>query len=336
MSAQANQKELFDSSSVLVFLLKWRKQISIITISAAIISAIASFFVESKYKSTTIVYPTTTVSISKTLLKDWDDVLKFGEEKEAEQMMQILESDKIREYVNKKYNLFAHYKIKESDKLKNYYLQLEFNDRVSFTRTPYNSVEVEVLDRSPDTAAYMANDIINFVDSIKSGLYHERAKQALAIVQKEYNEKEILVNALEDSLKIYTSLGIFDYEAQSGIVYKQYVKSIAKNNTNAVQQLDAKIKLIGAKGWSYVALRDRAYYERNQLFALKTKLDQANVDVNTFLPTKYVITPAIPAEKRTYPVRWLIVLISTAAALVFSFVTMLAIEKINAMRMKLS
>ena len=321
--------DFFDSSNLLDFFLKFRKRISIITLSAGVLAAIVSYIIEPKYKSTVILYPTTTVSISKTLFKDWDDALKFGEEKEAEQILQILYSDFIREKISAKYGLTDHYHIDTASKFKRLYLKLEFEDRVSFQRTPYNSIQIDVLDRSPDTAAFIANDIANLIDSMKNNLFKERALKVLQIVEEEYNTKNTLVNKLEDSLLFYTKQGIFDYETQSGIIFKEYSKSIRSNNGGSENKLDQKMKLLGANGYNYVALRDNAYHERNEMFGLRSKLDQAKIDVQRSLPSKYIINPAVPAEKKTYPIRWLIVIISMTTTLLLSIVILSAMEKVK-------
>lgn len=134
---------------------------------------------------------------------------------------------------------------------------------------------------------------------------------------------------------MYTSQGLFDYEIQSGIIYKQYVKAIAANNTNGIQQLDTRLKLIAQKGWDYVALRDYCVHELSQLFVLKTKCDLAKLDVGRFLPYKYMVNPGIVAEKRTSPIRWLIVLISTLSSLLLAIVVLLAMEKVKGIKVRL-
>lgn len=334
MENSSARNSLFDSSNVLVFIYKWRKRLIVVGLIAAVVSGLVSFLIEPRFKSTVIMIPTTTVSISRTLLKEWDDVLKFGEEREAEQMLQILNSDGIRDRIAEKYNLYKHYKISENSPYKRMYLKLEYDDRIWFSKTPFNAVEIDVIDRSPDTAAFIANDIAALIDSTKNKLQKERAKEAFQIVESSFVKKKELVSKLEDSLRSYTEQGIFDYEIQSGILFKQYAKAMAKNNSNGMQQLDAKLKLVGKKGWEYVALRDFAYHERNEMFALNVKFDQAKLDMERSLPSKYIINPAIPAEKRTSPVRWLIVLVSTISAVLLALVTIIAMDKLNNMGTK--
>src|SRR3990167_5486308 len=103
------EKDSFDSTSLLVFLYGWRKPILILTAIGTVASIIVSLAIPSKFKSTVILFPSTTSSISKALLSNNpsqnDDILKFGEEEDAEQMLQILHSSKIRDRIIQKFEL---------------------------------------------------------------------------------------------------------------------------------------------------------------------------------------------------------------------------------------
>lgn len=327
MEKQQEYSPLFDSSYIIQFLLKSRKRLIIVALLAATVSAIVSFLIEPRYLSSVILIPTSTTSVSKSLIKEWGDILTVGQEKEAEQMIQVLHSDAIRNRISERYKLMERYKIKKNDPYKKLSFKQEFLDRVWFDRNPDYSVSINVLDRNPDTAAFIANDIAVLLDSVRNRVQKERAMKAVKIVEDEYLKKKVSVEKLQDSLRTYTEQGIFDFETQSGIIYKQYVKSIAKNNTKAADELDKKMKLIGKKGWNYVALRDFAYHERNEMFTLGLKYEQAKIDVERSLPSKYIIDPAVPSEKRLSPNRLLIVVVATLSSVLLAIIITIALEK---------
>jgi uncharacterized protein involved in exopolysaccharide biosynthesis len=108
-----SQKPLNGSVNLIEFVLKWRRQLLMIGVSALLLSTIFSFLITPKYLSTVVMFPTQSNSISKALLDvngtGKEDILKFGEEEEAEQMLQILNSDAIKAQVCSKYNLLEHY-----------------------------------------------------------------------------------------------------------------------------------------------------------------------------------------------------------------------------------
>ena len=56
---------------------------------------------------------------------------------------------------------------------------------------------------------------------------------------------------------------------------------------------------------------------------MKSKYEEAKVDATEFIPHKFVVTSAFKAERKSYPVRWIIVvvtLLSTFLLLLFCVV----------------
>jgi uncharacterized protein involved in exopolysaccharide biosynthesis len=331
MDEKEQKTENFSSLNILYFINKWRKPLVIIGVSAIVISGIVSLFIPAKYKSTVILFPATTSSISKALLSDnnfkQDDVLEFGGEDEAEQMLQILNSDEIRTKICEKYNLLRHYGINPTDKFKRTKLYDEFESNITFKRTEYMSVKIEVLDINPDTAALIAHDISALHYSTKIRMQRERAKQALNIVKKEYFDKVADVKRMTDSIKIINSYGLYDYESQSEVTTEQYAIAISKGDQRAVKALEEKLKVIANYGSIYVSLRDNLEFQRKQLNLLKTKYEGTKVDVEQILPQKFVVSSAFPAEKKSYPVCWIIVFVSTLTSLLIAIIAILLIEK---------
>ena len=153
----------FNSRGILSFMSK-RRNILFITCTLAFVSSVVfSLFIEDKYESSVILFPSTTTSISRALLNDENykekDFLEFGEEEEAEQLIQILKSDEIREHIIRKFDLMNHYKIDPEAKYRRTKLIQEYESNIDFVRTKFMSVKIEVLDTDKDYAADIANEI---------------------------------------------------------------------------------------------------------------------------------------------------------------------------------
>jgi len=324
----------FNSLNVLYFIYKWRKVLGIVGVSAIVISGIVSLLIQEKYKSTVILFPATTNSISKVLYNRNDDILKFGEEEEAEQMLQILSSEEIKIRIAKKYDLMSHYGIDSTCDQKRTLLENEFQNNITLKRTELMSVRIDVLDKDPVMAANIANDIAALHDSVKIRIQKDRIGQALAIVQKEYNDKVNYVNSLTDSIKVLNSYGVYDYESQSEVMSEQYAIAISKGDSRAMKSLEEKLQIIGKYGSAYVAMRDKLELQQTQLNSLQTKYEETKVDAEQLLPQKFIVSQAFPAEKRSYPVRWIIVLVSTVSTLILAILVILLIENINEYRIK--
>ncbi len=338
MEKKQDRDRFFDSSNLIVYLYQWRKPLIIITVAAAILAAVFSspIFIEPKYKSTVTVFPTTTNSLAKALLPQQfssrgADILEFGEEEQAEQLLQILNSDEIRSRVIEKYNLLHHYDIKPDGKYARTELYDTYDDNISFRRTEYMSVEINVMDTDPDTAAMMANDISLFLDEAKNRIQKERAQKGLSIIEKEYVALKKEVVNYEDSLTQLRYRGVHDYETQSSVFNEQLATAIIESGPNsaAVKAIEARLDTLAKYGGTYVSLRDELQFLKEEQVKLKTKFDQAKVDVSETLPASFTVNSAFPAEKKSYPTRWLIVMLSALGAFVITLIVILVMDTLR-------
>lgn len=323
-------------------ILKWRLPIIILTaiaILAAIIFTMPAIY-PPKFQSVGVFYPTASTSISKGVLaldmSGRQDALKFGEEEEAEQLLQILESDAITGKIIEKYNLMKRYRIKQTDKYKLTNLAKKYYSNVGFRRNEHMAIEVSVLDESPDTAALMCNDILNLMDSVKTEVVRQRARDILAIVEKEYKKKEQEIRLLEGQLAEFGEKGIINYEEQAAAMsealdkakadyYNALGASNGNENTARVKALKARLEDVqadynnlGKYGGAWLSVKEGLVLENEQFKVLKEKYEQATVDVEQTLTYKFVINyPSVP-EKKAKPVRSLIVIVSSLAAFLLS------------------
>jgi uncharacterized protein involved in exopolysaccharide biosynthesis len=338
MNDTENKISDFDSTSLIGFLYKYRKHLVIITIVGAIVSTIISFLIAPKYKSTVILFPPTNVSLSTALLSTYQgqrqDVLQFGQDEEVEQALQILNSDGIRGRICQKYNLMKHYDIDTADKYKRTKLYEEYTSNINFKQTEFLSIKIEVLDKNRDTAALIANDIAALYDTTKIMMQHERAVRAFQIVTSEYFKKLNEINQMTDSIAKLHSYGIYDYESQSEVTTQQYAIAIAKGDQRAMKSLEEKLKIIADYGSSYVTIRDKLELEQKQLSLLQAKYMEAKVDAEQVIPQKFIVNHAYPAEKKSYPIRWLIVVVSTLATFILAVLAMITVENFSAIRLK--
>lgn len=337
MNDNEKSTEDFNSQNVLYFIYKWRKQLISVGALAAVISVVVSLLIRDKYESTVVLFPATTNSISKSLLNDnyvKEDVLQFGEEEQAEQMLQILNSDAIRGRIMQKYNLMQHYEIGENEKYRRTKLSDEFASNVSFKRTKFMSVEITVMDWDADTAAFIANDIAALYDSTKLNIQRSRSVAALKIVEQEYFARLEEIQDVSDSIKAINEKGLFEYKSQSENTTKQYTNAIAKGNTSAAKKLEAKLAVLAEYGSRYVVLKNKTKLLQKQLIIIKTKYEQAKVDAEQVLPQKFIVSSAYPSEKKAYPVRWIIVVMSTFSSLLVAIIAILLIENLKQFRAK--
>ena len=343
MIDQLNQESLkqeLNSLNLLQLLIKWKVPLAIIT-GVAILAAIifsSPFFIKPKYKSTVIMFPVATNSISKVLISQnsgvKEDVLGIGEEEQAEQMLQLLNSNLIRDRIIQKYNLVEHYNISRDSKFKFTQLFKEYENNVKFRRTEYMAVKITVFDTDPKIAADMANDIAALLDSTKNFIQKERAMKAFRIVETEYNGLLAEIQSIVDSLQFLGLRGVNDYERQSEVLNMQMAIAISQNNQHAIKILQQKLDTIGKYGGTFLSLKNALEFKTEQLILLKTKYQEAKVDAEEFLPQKFVVNSAYPAEKKSYPIRWIILVVTVFIVFFTSVLTIIIVENYSKLQLK--
>jgi hypothetical protein len=83
------------------------------------------------------------------------------------------------------------------------------------------------------------------------------------------------------------------------------------------------LDILADYGGASYAINERLDNDRLQLSLVKSKYEEAKVDATEFIPHKFVVTSAFQAERKSYPVRWIIVVItvlSTFLLLIFSII----------------
>jgi uncharacterized protein involved in exopolysaccharide biosynthesis len=335
-----NQVEINSSSEqLLIKLFKWRKPILISIGSAFVLSVIVSFLVAPQYKSVATLFPTRSFSVSKLLIEqnigNQEDYMEIGDEDDAEKLLQVLNSDKIKKLVADKFDLWKNWKI-EKDAYADHYLRLKWENMVRYKRTDFNSVKIEVHDYTANGAAEIANAITDYVDSIKNNMTHEVALGAFNIVKDEYEKTITRMNQLEDSLQILRQIGILDYKSDVESYTRSYAKALEKGNASTIKVLEEKLNTLKKYGGAYFQISENLRKYRFKFPVIKAKYDEAEINMKNSLPFKFVVDRATPNEYKARPVRWLIVLVSTLSAFILSVIVLIISEKINSIKHKLN
>lgn len=312
-----NKQKGFNFSSVDLLIYMWNKKWILIIVSflAAVSSIIISLQITEKYKSTVVMFPTTGASISKSLLSanytGRQSAYGFGEEEQAEQLLQVLNSEQIRSTIMEKYNLMEHYGIDPGSKYPYTQLAGEYDNNISFRRTELMSVEISVLDTDPQMAADIANDISNLVDTVFNQMKQERALKAFELVRNEYAEAERNVRMLKDTLE---AIGDDLSASMRG-----------SGSANMVQLTNA----LAEHGGTFITLTNHLDHETERLADLRQRYQEARVESIQELPHKFIVDRAYASEKKAYPKRSVIVMVSTASAFLFTLILLIIIDSLK-------
>ena len=325
-----------ESFDLVLFLWARRKLILGITLAGIVAGIAAAFIIRPLYKSEVILFPAITNSASRALLNEQatgrDDIMGLGDEEDAEQLLQILNSDQVRDRTAQRFDLFSVYRIEDDNEHRNTELREAFVDHVTFEYTKFSSVRVEVLDEDPQRAADMANFMTAQVDSVWRDMQHERAEKGYLLVKQKVDQLQASIEQIDDSMKVLRELGVQDYHTQTER-YNEYLgAAIVKGDQRAVNEFEERFKVLAKYGGAYVTLQDRQFNEVKRLSMMRMLMDQAEADRESDIPHKFIVNPAQPADKKSYPVRWLVVAISGVSALLLALLLILVQENAKKIR----
>lgn len=319
-----------NSNGIFQFLKKRRNVLLITSALAFISSIIFSLLIEDKFESSVILFPSTTTSISRALLNDENyrekDFLEFGEEEQAEQLIQLLNSDEIRGHIIEKFDLMNHYDINPEEKYRQTKLYEEYQENIDFYRTKFMSVKIEVLDTDKNYAANIANEISAKVEEVRSGILKKVARQGFEIVEREFNSLVAEINRMEDTLNQIRAKGVQDYETQVEVLSNQYGAALVKGNASAAKEISNKLDTISKYGGKYLSLVQQMEYEREKLSDLRKVYAEARVNAESTIDQTFIVNRAYASERASYPVRWLIVVSSTIATFLFTMIVLILFD----------
>ena len=324
----ATENESYDLIS---FLWKNKEPLIIIGIIAFISSAIVSLIIEEKFESTVTLYPTKTSSVtfSEVITED-QSVSKFGEDEEAEQMLQILESSSIRGKIINKYNLLKHYDIDQKSKYVNTDLTKTYLDNINFKRNNNGAVLINVLDKNPDTAALIANDIASLFDSIKNAMIHERAVTDFEIKKQKLKKIKSQMQQLRDTMTTLSSMGVVIDDAYRALT-EGYINA---KDSEMKKSFKNKMNMTERYGSILKSFQIKAEFLSERLATMETSYEQAESDANSYLSHKFIVEKAYPAEKKAYPIRWLIVVLSTFSSIILGISGLLIKNKVELLKVE--
>lgn len=307
----------FNNLNLIAIFWKWRKQILIATIAAGLAAIVfsSSFFIKPLYMSTAIIYP--------------NNIKAYSDESNTEQMLQFLESADIRDSLINRFDLYKHYDIDPKGKRAYYYMTLYYADAVTIRKTLYESVEIKVRDTDPVTACSMVNAIMVIFNQKVKKVQHEKYAEAYALSQQVVHHKIHEIDSLNILLKgMHTRNQLIDFDKQTTEMIRGYLRTIdgaSRTSINTPEVLRLK-KELEANGTDFLIIDNQFRQAIEELGKLKEAEDLAFRDYKRDFSYINLITAPYPAQKNSYPIRWLIVLTVMLVTKITSMIIIIAIE----------
>ena len=275
--------------------------------AAAVCGAIfsSSTFITPLYKSEAIAYPA--------------NISPYSDESETEQMLQIINSQSIIDSIVEKYDLWTDYKIDRNYQYAKTYLMLEYHDRIKISKTPYEAVSIVVNDKDPQVACDIAKDILYFYDQKVAQLHRDKVSEVVAMYEWQLTQKQRGIEELKSQLtELGTLYGVSDYTGQAREVTRGYINGSAR-----ATELKNNLELYGP---ATIDLETRIIAESNNYATIAMDYEQELRFFNSNLTYSNIVTEPYPADKKSYPVRWVVVALSGLAALLLTILVLFIIE----------
>jgi len=299
----------YKTKSIFKVISKWKWHLLVFVVVAGALAVLfsSSLFIKPKYKSTATLYPANIVTVS--------------EESEAEQMLELIQSTDITFKIIDAFDLYEHYGISKDapnhqDKILKYY-----EGNINFQKTPNEAIVISVIDVDPQKASDIADSIIVYYNEMVLALNQEKSEEIVNIYRREYEKKQIEIDSLASLLKTYrTEYGLLDLSAQ----VEKYTEAIYMGKS-----LDEARTVLGnwkEYGAEYQKTDSMYYYAISDMYEAKYIYESAVRDAEKVQTYAHVISKPFPADKKSYPVRWVIVLFSIIGAFLTGVIILSLIE----------
>jgi len=263
-----------DSVDLVNFIIRHFRKFVIAGLAAAVVSAIVSLLIKPLYESTVTLYPSSNITEARTLLGEvTSNTALFGDDDATEKLIQVINSEQVREYLKETWDLAGHYRIRPGEKYPNTLIAEKMKRYIRCSKTSYGSVEIKVRDRDRELACAMANDMASRADTIFNNLQRNAARVMLDEISRSYEMQDRLVRQYEDTLS-------------------------------------------SLRGESALRIYSTLETENDYLGLIRGRYLEALALSQQTTPYTLVVDRAVVAEKKVYPRRSLIVLVSTTSFLI--------------------
>jgi len=308
--------KLFNSAHLINIITKWGYHLLAIVIASAILAGIFSgaTFITPKYDSFAVVYPA--------------NIEPYSNESETEQMLQILNSQDIVDSMINKFDLANHYEIDPKYKYFKTALYNTYHDHVNISNTPYESIRIEISDKNPDTSAMMVTAMLKFYDKKVASMHKLKSTEVIEMYSFQLSKKRQYLDSLKTILyKLGTEQGLIEYEYQSQEIMRGYLGTVDGNNNKINKKEVDKLLRNMEKGSGQLIevvqmIQDesRSYVEVKLDYEMAVRFNDSNLSYSNIISSPY------PSDKKSYPIRWLIVVIVSLASFVMALLIIFFLE----------
>jgi len=275
----------------------WKKLLVVALVAIGVSAFVSSpWIIAPRYKSLAVVFPS--------------NLNPFSEESATEQLLQFCASEEVKAAMARRFDLYKQYRIDTAQAKARSYFNAIYHERFRFSNTLYESIDVEVIDESPERARAMNRGLLEEVNSLVARRKKEKVDEYLRAYSASLAGKRREIDSLEARMRqISQKYGLVDVKAQA--------KALARNGagSEAGRLLQEGMR---DKSGELDMLQEALRQEFRLYREIKKEYDKHLMDSQSRLSFMTVVSQPTLPDHKCYPLRWAIVLGSTLSALLLA------------------
>jgi hypothetical protein len=304
-------EQMADFSAVKHFIRRNYKTLVYFSFAGALVALVLTSLLPKEYRSSAVLYPPSSTSIDNSV-----EFPNFGYDVEADRLIQILQSQEIRDSLIKQFELLKVFDIDPSepdwlDKLtKKYFKNIKFERGISM------SVNISARSTDPVLSAQMVNYIIHLLDAIREKIYKTNIISAYTNAERDYLEQKARLDSAESGLIVdlqknhLSSLLMILPDAQIAVDFDKLSSTVLTGTDNT----------LGPKIIAFKELYGLMKEYKTRYIKIKKSYDNP-------IPKLFVINYAEPNYKKVFPSLGLNLLIAVCLSLTLAFVVLIIRQK---------
>lgn len=311
MSKSTNQ---FESNRDILraALVQWKLLVGVAVVTFILATVFSGpKFIAPKFTSKAVVYPA--------------NLGVYGSETELEQLQQYLQSNSIRDTLIKKFSLYEEYGIDTTRPSPEAFVNKMYAEHITFNETRFESVEITATSISPRKAKQMVDELIHQLNIKVRNIQKEKYAEIVLINKKLVKQKAQQVDSLEQLIKEYSiKYGLVDYIGQSIEVTEGYFKFLISGKKGKDFEEASQIyKNLQEHGRKFHNMHAQLNEFNEEYIERIHDYEEVMKDFNKVQTyTNVLVSPEVP-DKKSYPIRWLIVVSAVLASVLFTFTALL-------------
>jgi len=308
-SLYPEKQEKEDAISFFKLLYVNRKLLALVGLLGIAGAVLITFLMPNKYYSYGIVFATNSYQNASILENP-----QFGFEQDAEQLMQLLESEALRNEIVKEFDLVKYYETDTTNLDWEQILVKQYIEDVNFFRSKYMSIVISANTKDPELSANIVNSIITHVNEFKQDVFKSNKAQDFQYKKTAYETQLLRLDTL--TTKIYS---LKKPEGAIDLIYNHFLMTSKENAPPETYKYINSIEL--------EQLIREYKFEQYRLETLKDEYVKAEYLINRPTQKNYVIDVAKPQYKRSSPSFTLNCSIGLFSAWIFTIVFLFLSKK---------